>query len=160
LVAESDRTLDDIRAQAIALLASLTPENPSPEPKPAKKTKKAKTSTNKPLLRILFDTYEKTEDILTHAAICYLLKNGCKIPTKPEEPQEFAKKRRKSEIKIERLQEQLNSRKPKGRDLTGEKWLQTLITAATTAPENEAQAKSWQNILLTKSKSIPFPVTL
>ena len=159
LVAESDRTLDDIRAQAIALLASLTPENPSPEPKPAKKTKKAKTSTNKPLLPILFDTYAKTEDILTHAAICYLLKNGCKIPTKPEEPQEFAKKRRKSEIKIERLQEQLNSRKPKGRDLTGEKWLQTLITAATTAPENEAQAKSWQNILLTKSKSIPFPVT-
>lgn len=159
LVAESDRTLDDIRAQAIALLASLTPENPSPEPKPAKKTKKAKTSTNKPLHHILLDTYEKTEDILTHAAICYLLKNGCKIPTKPEEPQEFAKKRRKCEIKIERLQEQLNSRKPKGRDLTGEKWLQTLITAATTAPENEAQAKSWQNILLTKSKSIPFPVT-
>ena len=159
LVAQSDRTLDDIRAQAIALLASLTPENPSPEPKPAKKTKKAKTSTNKPLLPILFDNYEKTEDILTHAAICYVLKNGCKIPTKPEEPQEFAKKRRKCEIKIERLQEQLNSRKPKGRDLTGEKWLQTLITAATTAPENEAQAKSWQNILLTKSKSIPFPVT-
>lgn len=158
LVAESDRTLEEIRAKAIGLLASLTPENPSPEPKPAKKTKKAKTSTNKPLLGILFDNYEKTEDILTHAAICYLLKNGCKIPTKLEEPQEFAKKRRKAEIKVERLQEQLNSRKPKGRDLTGEKWLQTLITASTTAPENEAQAKSWQNILLTKSKSIPFPV--
>jgi hypothetical protein len=42
--------------------------------------------------------------------------------------------------------------------LTGEKWLQTLITATSTAPENEDQARSWQDRLLTKSKSIPFPV--
>ena len=57
------------------------------------------------------------------------------------------------------LEEQLNSRIPKGRDLTGETWLETLIAATSTAPENESQARSWQDRLLTKPKSVPFPVS-
>jgi IS605 OrfB family transposase len=69
-----------------------------------------------------------------------------------------AKHRRKTEIKISRLTEQIASRIPKGRDLMGDKWLETLAIASTTAPTNSAEAKSWQDRLLTDSKSVPFPV--
>jgi hypothetical protein len=48
------------------------------------------------------------------------------------------KRRRKTEIKIERLTEQLESRIPKGRDLTGHQWLETLAIASTTAPKDQA----------------------
>lgn len=87
-----------------------------------------------------------------------MLKNRCKLPTKEEDPEKFAKRRRKTEIKIERLTKQIASRIPQGRDLTGEKWLEALITATSTAPENEAQARAWQDRLLTNPKSVPFPV--
>jgi hypothetical protein len=66
-----------------------------------------------------------------------LLKNGCEVPDQEEDKEKFAKRRRKTEIKISRLEEQLASRIPKGRDLTGEKWLETLIVATSTVPENE-----------------------
>jgi hypothetical protein len=87
-----------------------------------------------------------------------LLKNGCKISDKEEDPEKFAIRRRKTEIKISRLTEQIASRIPKGRDLTGEQWLEALSAATSTVPENEAQARSWQDRLLTESKSLPFPV--
>ena len=87
-----------------------------------------------------------------------MLKNGCKISDKEEDPEKFAKRRRKTEIKIERLTQQLASRIPKGRDLTGDKWLETVAIASTTAPTDSAEAKSWQDRLLIDSKSVPFPV--
>jgi hypothetical protein len=52
----------------------------------------------------------------------------------------------------------LTSRMPKGRDLTNVKWLETLLTATTTVAEDNAQAKRWQDILLTRSSSLPFPL--
>jgi transposase-like protein len=96
---------------------------------------------------------------LSRQRIAYLLKNGCKLPTKPEKPEKFAQRRRKTEIKIERLQEQLNNRIPQGRSLTQDKWLTTLIAAANTVPEDEKVTRSWQDILLTQPKSLPFPVS-
>jgi hypothetical protein len=110
------------------------------------------------LSRTLFNAYNSTEDIVTRNLICYLLKKGCKLSTKPEDAEKFAQRRRKTEIRIARILEQLEGSIPKGRDLTGEKWLETLITATATAPVNEAQARSWQDLLLTEPKSIPFPV--
>lgn len=47
---------------------------------------------------------------------------------------------------------------PKGRDLTNRKWLETLFTATTTFPEDNAEAKRWQDILLTRPSSLPFPL--
>ena len=112
-----------------------------------------------PTTQSLFDAYSQTQDILESSAICYLLKNKGKIPQKTENTQKLAERRRKTEIKIERLIDQLDGRIPKGRDLTGEQWLNTLITSTTTVPENESQAKKWQDILLTKPKPFPFPVS-
>ncbi|MEW5856247.1 MAG: type V CRISPR-associated protein Cas12k, partial [Cyanobacteriota bacterium] len=117
-------------------------------------------NSNRSVSKALFKAYDNTEDILTKSAICYLLKNGCKISDKEEDedPEKFAKRRRKTEIQISRLTEQIASRIPKGRDLTGHTWLETLAIASTTAPKDQAEAKSWQDRLLTDSKSVPFPV--
>jgi hypothetical protein len=91
--------------------------------------------------------------------IAYLLKNRCALPDSEEDPQKFAQRRRKAEIQVQRLQDQIEGRMPKGRDLTGQSWLETLITAATTVPQDNAEAKRWQDKLLTKPSSLPFPLS-
>lgn len=95
---------------------------------------------------------------MTRCAISYLLKNGGKISAQEEKIEKFAQRRRKLEIQIQRLTSQLAARIPKGRDLTDAKWLETLKSATQTVPESEIEAKSWQNSLLRKSSTVPFPV--
>ncbi len=140
LVEESQASLETIRATAKEIIETI------------------EVSEDSSLSNTLFQTFERKENILHRSAIIYLLKNGCRLRQKPEDPKKFAKRRRKTEIKIERLLEKLNGKTPQGRDLTGQKWLDTLIIAATHVPQDEAPAKSWQDILLTRPKSIPFPV--
>jgi hypothetical protein len=157
----SNCTLEGISAKAVEILTPLASQNESTQPTKtkSKKHKKSQASnSNRNVSKILFEAYDNTEDILTKSALCYLLKNGCKVPTKEEDLEKFAKRRRKSEIKISRLIEQIASRIPKGRDLTGHTWLETLAIASTTAPQDQAEAKSWQDRLLTDSKCVPFPV--
>jgi len=161
LVQQSNCTLEIIRAKAALVLTPLASPNESTQPTKTKSKKRKNpqaSNSNRSVSKTLFEAYDNTEDILTKSAICYLLKNGCKISDKEEDPEKFAKRHRKTEIKIERLTEQIASRIPKGRDLTGQKWLETLAIASTTAPTNSAEAKSWQDRLLTDSKSVPFPV--
>ena len=154
-------SLETLRSKAAEILAQLSPESVSvnPQPTKAKKSKKRKNSSNNSnLSAALFEAYRQTEDILSSCAINYLLKNGGKVSEKEEDPEKFAKRRRSVEIRIERLKEQLASRMPKGRDLTDEKWLETLLVASSTVPNSEFQAKSWQDNLLRKSSLVPFPV--
>jgi len=140
LTAESNTSFEVIRTNATELLSSLSSQEGSVATK-------------------LWKAYNDTDDILTRCAIGYLLKNGSKVPKKLEENLEkLAKRRRQVEIKIERLKRQLESRIPKGKDLIGENWLETLAIASTTTPQDESEAKSWQDKLLTESKPIPFPV--
>ncbi|MEH2094962.1 type V CRISPR-associated protein Cas12k [Nostoc sp.] len=163
LVEMSDCSLEIIRTKAAEILAMATPESESNAPlAKRRKTKKSKKSSasnpDRSLSHKLFDTYQETDDILSRSAISYLLKNGCKLNEKEEDPEKFAKRRRKLEIQIQRLTEKLTSRIPKGRDLTNARWLETLLTATTTVPEDNTEAKRWQNILLTRSSSVPFPL--
>ncbi|MGK7914230.1 MAG: type V CRISPR-associated protein Cas12k, partial [Prochloraceae cyanobacterium] len=154
LIKECECSLDILRKKAKAILTEIettiekSQENPNSDRVPKKSS-------------LLFDLYDQTDDVLTRSAICYLLKNGCKLPKpdKPENSKKFAQRRRKVAIKIERLQTQIEGSRPHGRDLTGEQWLETLMTAATTAPKDNKEDRSWQDILLTKPKSLPFPIT-
>ena len=108
----------------------------------------------------LFDSYDSTEDIQTKTAMIYLLKNGCRIPTKPEDIKQFNKRKRKVQIKIERLQKRItDSIPPIGRELTSEKWLDILKTACECIPKSNEEAKQWQDQLLRQPKSaVPYPV--
>lgn len=161
LIEESGEKLDVIRTKATEILVQLTPEstNTKKQKKGKKKNKSPKKSQDeKSLSKALFDAYNNTEEILTRYAISYLLKNGCKFTDKEEDAEKFVKRRRKLEIQIQRLTEQLELRIPKGRDLTGNEWLDTLSVATNQVPKHETEAKSWQNALLRKSSSIAFPV--
>ncbi|MEH2157274.1 type V CRISPR-associated protein Cas12k [Nostoc sp.] len=163
LVESSGVNLDSLRTKAAEILAQFsslnTAETQSTKGKKAKKRKKPQNSdSDRSLSKNLFDTYRKTEDNLTRCAISYLLKNGCKINDKEEDAKKFAQRRRKLEIQIERLREQLETRIPKGRDLTDTKWLETILVATHNVPTNEAEAKFWQDSLLRQSSKVPFPV--
>ncbi|HLO47507.1 MAG TPA: type V CRISPR-associated protein Cas12k [Kamptonema sp.] len=169
LLETSSVTLETLRHQATEILTQLTPQPDSPKPKnTGKKAKKPKASESecatrrlrqRTLSHSLFTAYRQSEDNLTRSAIAYLLKNGCKLTDKEEDPEKFAKRRRRVEIQIQRLTEQLTARMPKGRDLTNAQWLETLAIASTTVPETDTQAKSWQDRLLKQSNAVPFPVT-
>ncbi len=110
------------------------------------------------LFNTLFEAYRDEQNILTRTALNYLLKNRCKLPQKPEDVEKFAKRRRKVEIAIKRIKKQLEGCLPQGRDLTNEYWLETLNIACYTDPKDVEEARSWQDKLLTKSQSIPFPI--
>ena len=156
LLKESECSLDILRKKAKEILSDV--ETEIEKSKQRKKTQKIPKKSSP-----LFDLYDETEeeDVLTRSAICYLLKNGSKLPKldKLEDKKKFAQRRRKVEIKIKRLKEQLEGSRPHGRDLTGEQWLETLLTATTTVPQDNAEARAWQDILLTKPKTVPFPIT-
>ena len=154
LLKESECSLDILRKRAKEILSEIEDTIKKLEKK-AKNSKKPKKTT------LLFNLYDESKDTLSRSAICYLLKNGSKLPKldKPEDSKKFAQRRRKVEIKIERLKDQIEGSRPHGRDLTGEQWLETLITAGSTVPKDNKEARVWQDVLLTKPKSLPFPVT-
>jgi transposase len=161
LVETSGVTLESLRTKAAEILAQFAPQADTVEVQPAKgkKRKKTKKSDAESSISVtLFDDYRDTKETLTRCTISYLLKNGCKINKKEEDAEKFAQRRRKLEIQIKRLREQLEARIPKGRDLSDAKWLETLLLATHNLPENQAEAKSWQDSLLKKSSKLPFPV--
>jgi hypothetical protein len=163
---ESQSSLEVIRTKASELITKFAPQsdsealrrNQNDNQKKGKKTKKSTKSKTSSIFKILLNTYEETEDILTRCALAYLLKNNCQISEVDEKPEEFTRNKRRKEIEIERLKDQLQSRIPKGRDLTGEEWLETLKVATFNVPQNENEAKAWQAALLRKTANVPFPV--
>lgn len=164
LVEASSCSLDTIRAKASEILAQATLQN-APANSQLTQTKKGnkarkprRADRDRSVSDVLFEVYRATKDCLSCCAISYLLKNGCKISNKAEDLEKFAKRRRKVEIRIRRLTEQLEGRMPKGRDLAGQKWLETLATATITVPQDEAEARRWQDMLLTQPSSLPFPI--
>lgn len=156
---ESQCSLNVIRTKATEILTKFTPQSEqNSNQKKGKKTKKSTNTKKSSLFQILLNTYGETQDPLTRCALAYLLKNKCKISELDEDPEEFARNRRKKEIEIERLKDQLQSRIPKGRDLTGEEWLETLKIVTANVAQNEQEAKAWQAALLRKTADVPFPV--
>lgn len=158
LHAKASKLLIDISAQ-LGLTKDLKPKGKRSTKRSEKaKTKAAKKDEKPNLSNALFEAYRETEDTIQRAVICYLLKNGCKVSDREENPEKFEKKRRKLAIQIERLTKQVAGRMPQGRELSDEAWVETLKVASTTAPNDETEARSWQEALLRKSSSLPFPV--
>ncbi|MBW4560543.1 MAG: type V CRISPR-associated protein Cas12k [Mojavia pulchra JT2-VF2] len=159
---ESNSTIETIRQKASEILISLNAQRTknielkSIKPKNQKQVQTVQSP--KITSSVLFESYLQAEDTLTQCAIVYLLKNNFKINSNEEDIDKYLKQRRKKEIEIERLKDQLKSRVPKGRDLTGERWLSTLEQAVSTTFKDENEAKSWQAGLLRKSSNLPFPV--
>jgi hypothetical protein len=148
LVSDCERDLVAIRKKALQILSRTGSAVDDAE---------AKRDFHKQLYR----DYDKAKDTLTQGAIAYLLKNHCQMPTEDEEDTtKLLKYRRKIENQIRRLTQQLENRLPQGRDLTGERWLQTLKTATEYEPIDNAEVSRWQSQLFKKVDRVPFPIVL
>jgi len=165
LTIASQGDINTLRAKASNLLTELNGstsqinELHSKRSGSKKKGKKEPEQSDASISRTLFKLYWKTEEPLSRCAIAYLLKNGCKLPNRDEDPKKFAKRRRKTEIRLERLTSTLQrTRIPKGRDLSWRTWLETLDEAETCFPKDENQAADWQAKLLTEPATLPFPI--
>jgi IS605 OrfB family transposase len=158
----SGTTLKAIQQQAQTILNQIDvgPETQGlPNAKRRKPAQKqAKSASTASLMTRLFEAYEATDEILSRCAIAYVIKNGCKIPETEEDPENFAHRLRRKQKEIEQLEAQLQARLPKGRDLTGEEFLETLAIATQQISESVAQAREWQAKLLTRPASLPYPI--
>jgi Txe/YoeB family toxin of Txe-Axe toxin-antitoxin module len=111
LLKECECSLDILRSKAKEILSDL-------ETAIAKAQRKSNSKKVPKISSLLFDLYDEAEedDILTSSAICYLLKNGSKLPKpdKLEDRNKFTQRRRKVAIKIERLRNQIDGSRPHG----------------------------------------------
>ncbi|MBD3883906.1 hypothetical protein IFO70_19290 [Phormidium tenue FACHB-886] len=167
LTIASQSDINTLRAKANELLSQLNESVPtgnkqrSTKPQGEKKGKKETQQSGARISSNLFKLYWETEEILARCAIAYLLKNGCKLPDKAEDPNNFIKRRRKTEIRLERLITTLeHTRLPNGRNLSWHTWIETLNKAEVCVPEDETQAADWQAKLLTEPATLPFPINL
>jgi len=165
LVEYSGCDLVQIRNHAAQILESIANSVPSQTSNPTQKKSTQKKSSRKKsnqkdnnIPNTLYKLYDSTDDVMAQAAIIYLLKNGSRVSDCEEDPEKFTQKYRKTELQVERLQKQIDANMPKGRDLTGKVWEETLEIATLTAPQNGDEAKEWQNILLRRPKNTPYPI--
>lgn len=110
--------------------------------------------------RDLFAAYDAAKDESARCAVRVLLKNGGVVPEGEEDTDRLARRRRATEIRIERLERQLAARRPKGRNVSDEAYLHTLTDMAEMVTEDEAQARSWQDTLLREQECLPFPLVV
>ena len=158
----SGSTLDALQHRAQDILSQLNtePETQSApntnQPNPSRQ--QANSSNHASLIAHLFATYDATDDTLSRCAIAYLLKNGCKVLETEEDPEKFAQRVHRKQKEIEQLEQKMSARLPKGRDLMGEEFLETLDLATQQLSETVAQAREWQAKLLTRPASLPYPI--
>jgi hypothetical protein len=155
-------SLEAMQQRAQRILSHLDPESETQSSLKSKKRKKEQqqnqSANNTSLITRLFEAYEAADDTPTKCAIAYLIKNGGKIPETEEDPEKFVHRLHRKQKEIEQLEAQLQARLPKGRDLTGEEFLETLAIATQQLPENVVQTREWQVKLLTRPASLPYPI--
>jgi hypothetical protein len=96
----------------------------------------------KSLLSCLFDLYDSTEDALTLRSIVHLLKNNGEVNEEDEDPEKLELRLAAKREEIQRLEKQLKSRLPKGRDPTGEITIR-FLEEAIKLPEHSTCYQPW-----------------
>jgi IS605 OrfB family transposase len=86
----------------------------------------------KNVMGILLKRHEKTaKNSLSHRAINHLLINNLQVSEQDQNLNELSSRLDKTKVEIQRLEKQLTSRLPKGRDPTGQRYLQILAHIST-----------------------------
>lgn len=120
--------------------------------------------TGKHLLSSLLDAFDATTNVLNRRAIIHLLKNKLTVSEQDESLEDWNQRLESKRIEIERLEEQLQSQLPRGRDPTGERFIDSLLTATDFAQHDdpdqiEVEFSEWR-----KQKQIqlfnplPYPI--
>src|SRR5919199_4381072 len=152
---ESGCSLETLRTQATKIL---TKKKAELERNQKEKLDPAPKDNSKALFNSLFQAYDKAKAPRQRCAIAYLLKNNCKVSEVEEDPQAYQLRRRKKEIEIERLEEQLKSRLPKGRNLSEQEWLEALEQAQGLIIDDE-KLREVQASLTRKQSPVPFSIS-
>ncbi|MBE9107905.1 type V CRISPR-associated protein Cas12k [Nodosilinea sp. LEGE 07298] len=106
----------------------------------------------------LFKEYGQAKKALRQNALAYLLKRGAKLDPAIENLDTLAKRYRKAEISIQRLETQLQASLPKGRDLTGHIQTEALIQSIHTPPLDDESYSTWHQSLTREPATFPFPI--
>lgn len=118
----------------------------------------------KPLLGFLLNRFEATSDALERRAIVHLLKNDLTISEQEKPPEILTQQLESKKIEIERLEKQLQSQLPKGRDPTGERYVESLLAAITLPDPDEIDHADSNLSVLREQKqvelfnSLPYPI--
>ena len=105
-----------------------------------------------------YHAYQQCQDAVERSIFAYLLKHRLTVPTEPEDTDKLKRKRRRVEIRIERLETQLAGRSPQGRDLTGIRYATALHEGEQCYWEDDADFLAWQAEILSCPDSVPPPV--
>lgn len=155
LAAEHDCSQEAIRAKAEEILGQVQQQQAADVLKKNEKQRKRgnhnprTTQAQKTIFNLLFKQYDSTTEPLTKRAIVYLLKHNLQLGEQEENPEDFARRLLKKQIEIERLEQQLKSRLPKGRDPTGARFKREIELAIALPPTDgegsnyEAEFQSW-----------------
>lgn len=130
----------------------------TPKAKSRKPKKKKSAAQDKDLIGKLFKAYEATDDLTQRCILAYLIKNGGTLSNDEETPEAFAHRIHSKQKEIARLEDRLQARLPKGRDLTGDIFTDTLLIAQQQEPEDVAQMRDWQAKLLMRPADLPYPI--
>ncbi|MEP0752306.1 type V CRISPR-associated protein Cas12k [Trichocoleus sp. Lan] len=152
---ESGCSLKKLRTQATKVL---TKKKAELERNQEEKSDQAPKDNSKALFNSLFQAYDKAKAPQQRCAIAYLLKNNCEVREVEEDPEAYQLRRRKKEIEIDRLDEQLKSRLPKGRNLSDQEWLEALEQAQELILDDE-KFREVQASLTRKQSSVPFSIS-
>ncbi|PSN12342.1 hypothetical protein C7293_20560 [filamentous cyanobacterium CCT1] len=154
------------QASAKEILQSVTDQLQSDQPKPSpshkgsqqRREQSDRTVSKRQLVNQLFQLHDESPSLLTRCVAVYLLKNGCAVLEKPEKPERYQRMLLGKKKAAKRLEEQLASRLPKGRDLTDETFLKALELLTYQIPNSAEELARWKAQLLRKPNPLPFPI--
>jgi hypothetical protein len=116
------------------------------------------------LMNFILDEYEKATDKIDCRAIGHLIRHNLVVSEEEERIEDIQLRIEKKRIEICRLEEQIDSSLPKGRDPTGERFIEKLVIA-TAVPESELDDSTeeyWSDWKVQKQlpllNPIPYPI--
>lgn len=123
-----------------------------------------KPKSGNALLGFLLDRFDNTNHPLERRAIVHLLKNNLAISEQDKDPETLAQQLESKKIEIERLEKQLQSQLPKGRDPNGERYVESLLAAIALPDLDEIDHADINLSSLKEQKqvelfnSLPYPI--
>ena len=150
---ESGLSLEKLRTEATEILIKAQLEC-SREAEPDQAT----TDNSSALWDNLFTAYDKSKSPQLRCAIAYLLKNGCQVSEVEEDPEAYQRRRRKKEIEIERLKEELKSGPPKGRNLSKQECVEA-VQQEQGLILNDKKSRQVQASPTRKQSPVPFSIS-
>ncbi|MBW4472553.1 MAG: type V CRISPR-associated protein Cas12k [Stenomitos rutilans HA7619-LM2] len=148
LAKNTDITSDLIRVRAAEILTeieaqrSLSSNQQDRQSEPQEQNNSTSLASNS-LMSFLFKKWDIAESSLERRAIAHLLRNDCQVNSEEEDPDKLSLRLERKEIEIQRLEDRLKSRLPKGRDPLGERSQQFLEEAIAFAEHYSYVIQNW-----------------